>query len=159
PKPTPVHVTYSSAPLASVDLPTVPASLPPAPHLRGSGWTLIACAAVGLGLFFTVLSRWAHVARRIRSTTDASETLNEILDEVRCAVRFKARVQIRLTSDTISPAVCGLWSPVILLPRVLAEQLTHAELRGVLLHELMHLKRRDIWVNCAQILLQLIYWW
>ena len=159
PKPEPVFVTYSSAPLAPTVEPALPAQLPPAPHLHGSGWMLIACAAVGLGLFFTVLSRWGHLARRIRSTADASETLNEILDEVRCALGFTTRVQIRLTSDTISPAVCGLWSPVILLPRVLAEQFTRAELRSVLLHELMHLKRWDIWVNCVQILLQIVYWW
>jgi hypothetical protein len=59
----------------------------------------------------------------------------------------------------MSPAVCGLIRPVILLPRSLVEQLPPAQLRSVLLHELIHLRRGDVWVNCAQALLQVVYWW
>jgi general secretion pathway protein D len=55
--------------------------------------------------------------------------------------------------------VCGLFRPVILLPRSLAEQLPPTQLRAVLLHELLHLRRGDVWVNCAQALLQILYWW
>src|SRR4029077_3963657 len=60
---------------------------------------------------------------------------------------------------TMSPAVCGLFRPVILLPRALAERLSPAQLRVVLLHEIFHLRRGDVWVNCAQSLLQIVYWW
>jgi hypothetical protein len=59
----------------------------------------------------------------------------------------------------MSPAVCGLFRPVILLPRALTEKLATAQLRAVLLHEMIHLKRRDVWVNCAQALIQIVYWW
>ena len=59
----------------------------------------------------------------------------------------------------MSPAVCGLFRPVILLPRLLAEQLPPSQLRAVLLHELIHLRRGDVWVNCLQVLLQVFYWW
>ena len=59
----------------------------------------------------------------------------------------------------MSPAVCGLFRPVILLPRTLAENLSAGQLRAVLLHEAAHLRRGDIWVNCAQALLQVAYWW
>jgi type II secretory pathway component GspD/PulD (secretin) len=52
-----------------------------------------------------------------------------------------------------------LFRPVILLPRPLAEQLPPAQLRAVLLHELIHIRRGDVWVNCAQALLQIVYWW
>jgi type II secretory pathway component GspD/PulD (secretin) len=59
----------------------------------------------------------------------------------------------------MSPAVCGLFRPVVLLPQSLIERLTPDQLRAVLLHEFIHLRRRDIWVNCAQTLLQIVYWW
>ena len=59
----------------------------------------------------------------------------------------------------MSPAVCGLFHPVVLLPQSLVEKLSAEQLRAVLLHELIHLCRRDVWVNCAQTLLQIIYWW
>ena len=32
-------------------------------------------------------------------------------------------------------------------------------MRAVLLHELIHLRRRDVWVNFLQALLQIFYWW
>ena len=59
----------------------------------------------------------------------------------------------------MSPAVCGLFNPVILLPQSLVEKLSAGQLRAVLLHELFHLRRKDVWVNCAQALLQIVYWW
>ena len=59
----------------------------------------------------------------------------------------------------MSPAVCGLFNPVILLPQTLVEKLSAGQLRAVLLHELFHLRRKDVWANCAQALLQIVYWW
>jgi general secretion pathway protein D len=70
-----------------------------------------------------------------------------------------ARLRLRLTDHPHSPAVCGLIRPVVLLPRSLVEHLPPAQLRAVLLHELLHLRRGDVWVNCAQALLQIAYWW
>ena len=59
----------------------------------------------------------------------------------------------------MSPAVCGLFRPVILLPQSLVQKLPPAQLRAVLLHELTHLRRGDVWINCAQALVQIVYWW
>jgi beta-lactamase regulating signal transducer with metallopeptidase domain len=70
-----------------------------------------------------------------------------------------APLRLRLTDHPQSPAVCGLFRPVILLPRSLAERLPPAQLRAVLLHELLHLRRGDVWVNFVQALLQIAYWW
>jgi hypothetical protein len=55
--------------------------------------------------------------------------------------------------------VCGLFRPVILLPRSLVGQLSPEQMRAVLLHELFHFRRGDVWVNCFQALLQAVYWW
>ncbi|HEY1786715.1 MAG TPA: M56 family metallopeptidase, partial [Verrucomicrobiae bacterium] len=38
-------------------------------------------------------------------------------------------------------------------------RLSVCQLRAVLLHEAMHLRRGDVWTNCAQTLLQIAYWW
>src|SRR5580693_6793782 len=37
--------------------------------------------------------------------------------------------------------------------------LSARQLRAVLLHEVIHLRRGDVWVNCVQTLLQIFYWW
>jgi hypothetical protein len=70
-----------------------------------------------------------------------------------------SRVRLKIVDGQLSPAVCGLFNPVILLPRTLVEKLSASQLRAVLLHELFHLRRKDVWVNCAQALLQIGYWW
>lgn len=67
--------------------------------------------------------------------------------------------KLRLTDAAMSPAVCGLFRPVILLPRKLVGKLSREQLGTVLLHELIHLRRRDLWVNCVQTLLQIAAWW
>ncbi|HKI86534.1 MAG TPA: M56 family metallopeptidase, partial [Thermoanaerobaculia bacterium] len=64
-----------------------------------------------------------------------------------------------------SPAVTGLWRPTILLPSDIAEDWTAEDLEAILLHELVHLERRDHWVNALQSLVQLVFffhpfvWW
>jgi hypothetical protein len=70
-----------------------------------------------------------------------------------------SRVRLKIVDGRMSPAVCGLFNPSILLPRMLVEKLSAGQLRAVLLHELFHLRRKDVWVNCAQALLQIFYWW
>ncbi len=49
-------------------------------------------------------------------------------------------------SDAVgSPSVYGLFSPRIVLPSGLVESVSASELRWILLHELGHLARRDLW--------------
>ena len=59
----------------------------------------------------------------------------------------------------MSPAAYGLFRPVILIPYAIAQKLSHRQLFSVLVHEFLHLRRRDSWVCCAQTLLQIVYWW
>ncbi len=83
---------------------------------------------------------------------------NRLIDSARLT-RLRPGIRLKLTEDSMSPAVCGLFRPVILLPQSLVEKLSAGQLRAVLLHEAIHLRRGDVWVNCAQALLQIIYWW
>src|SRR5204863_9255715 len=59
--------------------------------------------------------------------------------------RCRRAVRLKVTARTMSPAVCGLFRPVILLPQALVGSLTPAQLRAVLVHELIHLRRGDVW--------------
>ena len=64
-----------------------------------------------------------------------------------------------MSDRPISPAVCGLWKPTILLPRALLDKLTPLQTQAVLLHELGHVKRGDLWANHLQTALQILYWY
>ena len=82
-----------------------------------------------------------------------------MFDAAKSSIGLRRAVRLRVTDQAMSPAVCGLFRPVILLPQSLVEKLPPAQLRAVLLHELIHLRRGDVWANCVQALLQTVYWW
>jgi general secretion pathway protein D len=154
PRRTTVVVTYGPSDSPAFSVAATPAFVaPPRPHLSPAAWAFSGEVAVGIGLLAWMLRRWYQVARDARRATAAPARLSELLPELRQPVR------LRLIDQPQSPAVCGLFRPVILLPRSLAEHLPAAQLRAVLLHELLHLRRGDVWVNCAQALLQIAYWW
>jgi hypothetical protein len=53
----------------------------------------------------------------------------------------------------------GFRRPVVLLPGCLAESGAPEQIRPVLLHEMAHLRRGDLWVHWAQSIIQIAYWW
>ena len=149
-----VTISYAVAPppaVPAVEPATVPTA--PLPSLTTSAWLLLTSAGVSAGLLAFMLGRWRQVARDVRAAAPAPAELLRLLPPDR------RNVKLKLTDQPQSPAVCGLVRPVILLPRALAEQLPPTQLRAVLLHEAMHLRRGDVWLNCAQALLQIVYWW
>jgi beta-lactamase regulating signal transducer with metallopeptidase domain len=152
-------VTYdTTAPLADFVPETIPMPVPPPPKLTGAGWLLSGCGFVSASLLVWLALRWWQISRKVSGATQ-SEEFAGLLDEIRCRTGLRSPPQLKLVPGRMSPAVCGLCRPVILLPQVLAERLSAAQLRAVLLHEAFHLRRKDVWVNCAQALLQIAYWW
>jgi beta-lactamase regulating signal transducer with metallopeptidase domain len=141
---------------ADATAPLAPAAAPPLPL---STWAICGSALVSAALLACMLLRWRQVARMARGTTPAPHWLDDLLEETRISAGLRSPVRLKLISEPLSPAVSGFFRPVILLPRALAERLSAARLRAVLLHELIHLRRRDVWVNCVQALLQIAYWW
>ena len=135
-----------------------PSPAPIPPKMSAAAWSLAASGAVSAVLLAWLLFRWRQINQKVRRAT-ASEELIPILHETRRLTHLRPGIRLKLTDDSMSPAVCGLFRPVILLPQSLVEKLSAGQLRAVLLHEAIHLRRGDVWVNCAQALLQIFYWW
>ena len=143
-----------------------PAPLPapvPAP-MSPAAWALIVWSFVSLGLIGWLTLRWRRVTKTVqRAATTPSPAsgiaLVELLEEAKRMTGVRRFMRLRVTEQTISPAVYGLFRPVILLPQSLVERIAPEQLRAVLLHELIHFRRADVWINCAQTLLQILYWW
>jgi beta-lactamase regulating signal transducer with metallopeptidase domain len=139
--------------------PPMPLPAPaPCPPLTLAGWGLLMAAAGSLGLLLFLGLRYAQVLRLGRLAEEAPE-LEQLMTEARQLAGLRVWVRVKISPDTMSPAVCGLFRPVILLPQSLVEILSPEQVRAVLVHELMHVRRGDVWVNCAQGLLQIVYWW
>jgi beta-lactamase regulating signal transducer with metallopeptidase domain/tetratricopeptide (TPR) repeat protein len=112
--------------------------------------------AVGMGIW--VAWRLRVVVGVIRQSTEAPEAVRALLESCRRQLGVARTIPVRCAAIG-SPAICGILRPVILIPPTLAENLGESEMRPVLLHELAHYKRGDLWVNHAQILLQIVYWY
>ena len=164
--PTAVHGTSA---LAVTSKPTTPAAVPPAqasdfaaPELAiislkagmVMGW-----GAISLILFLWMLAQWRKVARAQSESQAAPAWLNELLDRTCNALGLRQTVGLRIIDQAMSPAVFGMAHPVILIPRLLLDRLSPIQLRSALLHELIHIRRQDVWVNLGQALIQTVYWW
>ena len=151
-------VSYDDDSLSPASLNSLPAYVPPKPAMTCAAWLLVLSAATSTGLLAWLLIRWWQITRRV-SCAKTSERLTAIAAQARLLAGVRARPPVKLTADTMSPAVCGLFRPAILIPQTLAENFSDEQLRAVLLHELIHLRRRDVWLNFLQSLLQIVYWW
>jgi hypothetical protein len=64
---------------------------------------------------------------------------------------------IVFTNEVSAPAVYGIFNPVLLLPERSAS-LERDEAEHILMHELAHLKRGDLWLHGLCLVLQVVYW-
>ena len=71
---------------------------------------------------------------------------------------FKRVPDVRASLLCSGPLVTGLTHPVILLPMWFEEDYDAAERRDALVHELMHLKRRDLWAFQAARIVAATQW-
>ena len=97
--------------------------------------------------------------RRLDYVPGANNLMNDILFYCRKRMGVEQEVRLKVGPAGTRPAVCGLFRPVIIVPRNLAPTFGSRHLRDVLFHELAHIKRRDLWVNLAQNILQVLYFY
>ncbi|MHC4626642.1 MAG: M56 family metallopeptidase, partial [Planctomycetota bacterium] len=112
-----------------------------------------------LALLALLVRRSRFVRGLIAKSRPANDRLLEMLAECRHRIGVRSNVELRLTSKKLSPAVCGLVKPTILMPASIAEKLSRKKLKAVLIHELAHIKRGDGWVNLLQTILQIAYFY
>lgn len=86
------------------------------------------------------------------------QDVNKILQESKLKLKVHSKVSIIYDQHLKSPAVYGIIRPKILISENIINRLTFEELRFVLLHEVTHIKRKDLIVNLFIMLLQVIYW-
>ena len=70
-----------------------------------------------------------------------------------------ARLPRLATLDGLAtPAVCGWLRPILLVPHAALERSPTVHDRNALLHELAHIRRRDLWLDEACELLRAVFW-
>jgi beta-lactamase regulating signal transducer with metallopeptidase domain len=143
-------------PVLSTELPTTQSAVAGV-TISNPGIVLLVWIAGLVTLSAYILVRYRRLSRL--ENLSAPAELEELVDSCRRELGLRRSLPLRISAACSSPAVCGLFRPMVLIPRVLADRLSLSQLRHVLLHELIHVKRRDLWVNHLQVVLQVFYWY
>ena len=164
PKPTarPVTIVHIEQNVVLPSISTVPPLLSPAPlrpSISRSAKMLLVSATGSVVLLLLIICQWFRVSRTIRRALSPWDWLVQLFRAVCEQARICWPVRLRLTEQSVSPSLCGILRPVILIPGSLATELSQPQLRAALLHELIHLRRADVLVSFFQSLLQIVYWW
>jgi bla regulator protein BlaR1 len=127
--------------------------------LSWQGGIFIAWLFGVLALLAGFIRRIASIKKLINQSKPASERLVDMVHNCQERIGVKGIVELRLSNDMVSPAVCGLLRHVIIVPTGLLEKMDRSKLAMVLMHELSHVKRADLWVNFIQTILQIFYFY
>ncbi|KAA0140748.1 M48 family metalloprotease [Gimesia chilikensis] len=116
-------------------------------------------AGVAACIATVMLIRFLRCWRMIRSAGAVQcPELEEMLVRLAQELGVKRQVRLMVTQSRIGPAVVGLWRPTILLPAAIAEARSPAELEPILAHELIHIRRGDLWIGLLQLLAAIVWW-
>ena len=85
--------------------------------------------------------------------------IDRIAGEVCSALSLRKLPKIVVSDVVPMPLVLGIWRPIIVVPHELFRPEMAARLREILIHECAHVARRDAWVDMAQRLAAVLWWW
>ncbi|NQV31377.1 MAG: hypothetical protein HQ515_01730, partial [Phycisphaeraceae bacterium] len=148
----------SSVTVASAPVPENPVTVKTVLSWKAYGmvsWLLVAMAlAVGLAIRLRRL-RQEHLMDRSHHAPEwFYEALEKAAKEIGCARLPK----VVLSRHVLCPAVFGLFRPVLLVPAEQMDHMSPTDARHILLHELAHIKRLDLWSHGLYMLLLMAYW-
>ncbi len=93
----------------------------------------------------------------MRQSVPADESWNDIEEKIAKKLGIRFHVGIRRTDAIAVPLVVGVWKPTVLLPSEAATW-TEPQRRSVLIHELSHVLRRDVFWQTLAGLCTAMYW-
>lgn len=147
-----------AAPAGPASSPTTTIAVVPAPPAKLPLLPLLWLTGVGL----TLTAGVAGYRRKLKSiraqAVDPTPALLIEIEAARTAAGLSRTPLVWLSLEVESPAVSGLWRPVLLLPAGFPADFTAAEARLILLHEFSHLKRHDLAQNWLLFALQALHW-
>lgn len=130
------------------------AELPKIPWYQLAGFLWLAGTATAItyhGLrhrrFLKVVQRWSEEI--------TSQEIDHTLQKLKEDMRINRPVKLKVCSLIPSPMLSGFFRPVILLP---SAEIAADDLNFMLKHELVHLKRHDLWYKALVLLASAIHW-
>jgi beta-lactamase regulating signal transducer with metallopeptidase domain/ketosteroid isomerase-like protein len=154
-----VSTTGGSTALAG---PAAPPARPPEPTTESvsfAGWFFLLWLAGAAVLAISFLAAALRLTRVIRTSAPVDGAVLERL--ARAAARDlnvpRDRFRLRSTGHAITPMTWGFWRPVVLLPAACLDW-EKERLRPVLIHEIAHVSRGDVFTQALSSLACVVYW-
>ncbi len=155
--PEPTRQVLPDMPVQSLPASSTPVNIVPEPMIK-LGWHHVWLIGA-LGLLTTGIASFALTLRRFRKgACDADAALHSDIARLASEIGLSRLPRVWISSAISSPAVAGLFRPVLLLPAGFREAFSSREAQLVLKHELMHLKRGDLLMNALLCLLMALHW-
>ncbi|HVA48983.1 MAG TPA: M56 family metallopeptidase [Pirellulales bacterium] len=100
--------------------------------------------------------RWRSGIRAVPAPDHSR--LEGLVGEIAARLGLRRRPTVVVTSTSTGPGVFGLWRPTVVVPlRLLAGRDTK-DLAMVLAHEMIHIRRGDLYVGVFQFATQVVWW-
>lgn len=110
-----------------------------------------------LSAYLTIVSR-SFARTKSDGLKIENETIVNMLERCKRDIGIKANVSLLTAGQIETPTLYGFLRPAILLPEKRLEHFTLNEYKYVFLHELVHLKRKDIVMNWFMTVLLILHW-
>ncbi len=111
-----------------------------------------------IGCAFSQLRRLARYARLVRSGEVAPPHLKAEVASVASLLRMKAPVCV-IVKGVVSPFLWCAGSAKLAWPDSLSSQADVVRSRGIIAHELAHLRRCDHWITWLELGASILWWW
>lgn len=122
-------------------------------------WLLLTwLAGTSLALAISWLRWWRCWRQLHRHRLPHDSAYDAALAGLARRVGLRRPVRLMVTSSRFGPAVIGLLRPVIALPQIIVQGKSAEDLEPILAHELIHVRRGDLWVGLMQAL-SIGLWW
>lgn len=142
-----------------------PISSPNGVHHPSSVWHQLSRICLGMiligfviGLFTTVVRLWLFLKSAYAGGYRQDVQLDKQIQQLCARFGLRKRVTIRVLSRPIGPVVVGWLHPKLLLPEAIVNGKSASQLEPLLAHELIHIRRGDLWWALLQTLAIRLWW-
>ena len=135
------------------------AASPASASLSWHGFAFLGWLAVMIAMVLLLIQRMFFVRGLLKQSKNPNDSMVDIFERCCKQMGVNRSVFLKLSPVAASPSVCGLFRPTILIPKNLPGKLKAEDLRSILLHELAHINRGDVWVSFVQTILQIVYFY
>lgn len=143
-----------SANVVSLHEEASPFGVPPSVLAVGIFWLAGIVFTAGIG----GIRLWKCLRRIRQLELPVAAEHRTVVQSLSQRLGLRREVRLRVSDSAFGPAVFGVLRPTIVLPRLIVEGRSAEQIEPIIAHELIHLRRGDLWCGLLQTLSRLVWW-